>query len=91
MTIASTDILLVKGLGRHKLEELARKAKRLGITPAKYVRQLVEEDLAISEEARTKTFAELMGPGREVDEDEIDRLVESAKTRHHARTTRKKG
>src|SRR5438270_3262295 len=36
----------------------AQKASRLGITPEKYVKQLVEENLAVSEEARTKTFAQ---------------------------------
>ncbi|HEY4329774.1 MAG TPA: hypothetical protein VGN88_08560 [Phycisphaerae bacterium] len=90
MTLAVTDSLQVKGLGRHKMEVLARKAKRLGVTPGKYVKMLVEEDLAISEEARTKTFAEIMGPGREVDEEEVDRLVERAKARHHEKMTRKR-
>ncbi len=89
MTMAPSTLQL-KGLGRHKLDELTRKARRLGLTPEKYLRRLVEEDLAISHEARTKTFAEIMGPGGEVDEEEVDRLVEKAKARHHERTGRRR-
>ena len=86
----SADTLQLKGLGRQKLGELSRKAKRLGLTPEKYLKRLVEEDLAISHEARTKTFAQIMGPGEDVDEQELDRLVESAKARHHEKTTKKR-
>ena len=89
MTIAA-DIIQVKGLGRHKIDKLAQKAKRLGMTPERYIKQLVEEDLAISDEARTKSFAEIMGPGKDIDEDEIDSLVEKAKTQNHIKTARKK-
>ena len=90
MTIAA-DTIQIKGLGRRKIDALARKAKDRGMSPAVYVKKLVEEDLAISEAARTKTFAEIMGPGKEVDEDEVDRLVEQAKVRHHEKMGRKKG
>jgi len=90
MAAATAHSLEVKGLGRCKLDELARKARRLGLTPEKYVKRLVEEDLAISHEARTKTFAEIMGPGQEVDEEELDRLVERAKTRHHERASKRR-
>jgi hypothetical protein len=85
MATATAKPLQVNGLGRHKLDELTQKARRLGLTPEKYVKRLVEEDLAVSHEARTKTFAQIMGTSQETDEEELDRLVERAKTRHHER------
>jgi hypothetical protein len=49
------------------------------MTPQRYLRHLVEEDLAVSERARSSTFKELLGPGEPADEAEIDRLVEEAR------------
>ena len=72
------------------MSKLASKAKRLGMTPQRYVRELVEKDLALDRKARATTLAELVGPGRDVDEAELDRLVEAARTRHHRRSTRKR-
>ncbi len=69
-------------LGKQKLAELTNKAKSLGMTPQRYVQELIEQDLALDRKARTTTFAELMGPGREVDEEELDRLVKEARRRH---------
>ena len=92
MTAAPHTIQL-RGLGQRKMGELSRKAKRLGMTPEKYLKRLVEEDLAISHEARTKTFAQIMGGSRnlgEEEEEEIDRLVERAKTQYHERKSKKR-
>ena len=37
----------------------------------------------------SETFlAEILGPGREIDEQELDRVVEAARNRYHARTTK---
>jgi hypothetical protein len=74
-------------LGKRKLAELTSRARSLGLTPEGYVRLLIEEDLALEQKARTTTFAKLMGPGRDVDEAELDRLVDGARTRHHQRRT----
>ena len=90
MTIAARETIQLKGLAREKLDALKRKAKHMGMSPASYVKWLVEKDVAISEEARTRTFAEIMGPGRVMDEDELDALVEKAKAEHHARVSKKK-
>jgi len=43
----------------------------------------------IALEAQTKSFADIAGPGLEVDGAELDRLVEDAKTRHYLRKRRK--
>ncbi len=59
------------------------------MTPQRYVQLLIEEDLALDRKARTTPFAALMGPGRAVDEEKLDRLVDAARTRHHRRTRRR--
>jgi ABC-type uncharacterized transport system ATPase subunit len=84
-----TSTLQVKGLAKRQIAQIVRRASRLGLTPERYLKHLVEEDLAISREAKTTTFGQLMGAGRQVDEREIDRLVEAAKTKHHRRVARK--
>jgi hypothetical protein len=65
------------------------RAKRLGMTPQRYLKHLVEEDLAVSARAKSTRFEQLLGPGQAVDEAEIDKLVEGAKTRYHQRKSRK--
>jgi hypothetical protein len=57
------------------------------MTSKRNVHKSIEEDLALDRKARTTSFAELMGPGREVDEEELDRLVNEARRRHHRRTS----
>ena len=72
------------------MSELTDKAKRLGVTPERYVRDLLREDLELDRKARTTPLAELIGPGRDINEPELDRLVEAARTRHHRRVSEKK-
>lgn len=77
-------------LGKQKLAQLTRKAQSLGLSPQRYVELLIEQDLELDRKAQTTTFAELMGPGREVDDLELDRLVDQARTRHHRRRNGKR-
>jgi hypothetical protein len=44
--------------GKQKMAALAAKAKRLGLSPASYVKQLVEEDLTIESDAQSMTLAQ---------------------------------
>jgi hypothetical protein len=85
----AASALEIKGLGSKTFSELANKAKKLGMTPARYVRELVEQDLALDRKAKSTKLSELMGPGRNIDEAELDELVEAARTRYHRRTARK--
>jgi hypothetical protein len=78
--------LPIKGLGKQKAAAVIARAKRLGMAPQRYLRHLVEEDLAVSERARSSSFKELLGPGEPADEGEVDRLVEDAKTRYRRRS-----
>lgn len=79
------DTFQVRGLGKQKLAAAVERAKRLGMTPQRYLRHLVEEDLAVSERARSSSFEELLGTGQAVDEDEVDHVVEVARARYHQR------
>lgn len=90
MATQQAAALHVKGLGKLKMAAVVKRAKGLGMSPQQYLKHLVEEDLAISQRAKISSFEELLGPGRETDESEIDRLVDQARTAHH-REKRRKG
>ncbi len=79
----TTPTLRVPRLGKEKMAQLSSKARRLGISPERYVQLLIEEDLELDRRAKTTRFAELMGPGRELDERVLDRVVDGARMRHH--------
>ncbi|HTW95961.1 MAG TPA: hypothetical protein VMD30_14255 [Tepidisphaeraceae bacterium] len=83
MATHQSSTLQVKGLGKGKMAAMIARARGLGMTPQSYLKHLVEEDLAISLRARTSTFEQLLGPGRQSDEDQIDRVVEKARNAHH--------
>ena len=93
--MAVTATLQVRGLGKRKLTALTEKAKRLGTTPERYVKRLVEEDLELDKHAANTTFEELLAPVRAqfkesgMTEEDLDRLVNDARTRHHQRVSRK--
>src|ERR1051326_2713468 len=85
-SMPGSNTLQLPRLGKQKMAELKTKAKSFGLTPQRYVQLLIEQDLALDRKARSTTFAELMGPRREVDEAELDRLVDQARTRHHRKS-----
>jgi superfamily I DNA/RNA helicase len=87
MSTISTS-LQVRGLGKQKMAALVARARRLGMSPQRYLKHLLEEDLAVSQRAKSSSFEEILGAGREVDEREIDQLVEEAKARHHRKLPR---
>ncbi|MDB5353945.1 MAG: hypothetical protein JWN24_398 [Phycisphaerales bacterium] len=77
--------LEIGGLGKQKMMALAAKAKRLRLTPASYVKQLVEEDLAIDSDAQSMTLAQIMAPVRKqfresaMTDEELDTIVDAAR------------
>ncbi len=83
-------VLQIRGLGKQKMVAVVERARHLGLTPQAYLKHLVEEDLAVSERAKSTSFNRLLGPGREVDENELDRLIEDARVAYH-REKRRKG
>jgi predicted urease superfamily metal-dependent hydrolase len=72
----------LRGFGKRKMAAIVERAKRLGMTPQRYIKHLVEEDLAVCQRAKTSTFESLLGPGSDEDEAEIDRHVEAARVRY---------
>lgn len=93
-TAAST--LEISGLERAKLAKLRQHAKALGITAERYAKQLIEDGLSLKQRARSKTFDEMLAPVRagfrksRMREEELDKLVDQARTRHHKRVSRKR-
>lgn len=83
-----TTKIQISGLGSKAMAELANKAERLGMTPERYIRELVRADLALDRAAQNTSLTDLMGMGRKVDEAELDRLVDAARTRHHRKSAR---
>ena len=77
------------GFDKQRKAQVAARARQLGLTTDDYIKRLVEEDLAISHEAKTTTFAQLLGPGRDVDEREVDRIVDAAKARYRRRASKR--
>jgi len=48
-------------------------------------KSIVKKGITISRAAREKTFEEMLGPGREVDEAELDKIVDKARPAHTAK------
>jgi hypothetical protein len=75
---------------------LKARAEQAGLTPERYVKHLVDEDLALEQTAQTTSFEELLAPVREqfrqsgMTGDELDALIERAKTRYRERARRSK-
>ena len=81
--MATTEMIVqLSGLGKQKIAALSRKAKRLGVSPDVYVTNLVEEDLALDRTVKNTTIREIMGPGRDIDETELDAFVEKVDREH---------
>jgi hypothetical protein len=56
--------LTVSGLPRAQAGALRKKAKRLGMTPEAYVKELIAEDIELDVIASTQSFAKLAAPFR---------------------------
>lgn len=82
----SPSPLRIVGLDAKRKAELAAHAKRLGLSPQRYVKQLIEDGLAMEREARERTFDDILTPLRKaagMDEvPDLDDLVDRARTRH---------
>jgi ABC-type uncharacterized transport system ATPase subunit len=73
-------------LAKSDATKIAREAKRQGVSPQRYVKQLIKSNLEITRIARTQTFAQIVPTESVADESEIDRLVETVKARLYKRT-----
>jgi len=90
---ATATFLRVDDLPARKMSALKRKARRVGLTPAKYLRQWIEDDLALDRKAQTTSFEELAKPFQKafegVPEEELDRLVDEARGKHRSDSSRR--
>ena len=87
MGSTSPATLQLPALSKQSLAQLVATAKQMGVDPEDYAKRLVEDGLALQREAEELSFAEMMGPVRKmagsVDDEEIVKLVEKARTVHH--------
>ena len=81
----ATATLRIGKLPAARLSAVKRRAQDLGLTQAEYLRQLIEDDLAISAKAKSTSLDELAAPFQEalagVSEKELDRRVKAARAR----------
>jgi hypothetical protein len=93
---STPSTIRVKGLAPRELAALRKQAKALGISTEAYAKDLIETGVSLVQLARGKTLDELYAPiqarfsRNEVTADELDGLVDAARTRHHRRTSRKR-
>jgi hypothetical protein len=91
--MASTPLRLPP-LRKKSMAQLVAKAKDLGLPPADYARQLIEDGLALQREAESMSIAQIMAPVRKaagaVSDAEIVCLVDKARNTHHRKPARGK-
>lgn len=84
----ATTTLHTGKLPAGQLSAAKRRAQDLGLTPAEYLQQLIEDDLAVSAKAKSTSLEELAAPFREalagVSEEELDRRVKAARARRRS-------
>ena len=76
------------------MAQLVARAKKRGVRPADYARELVEDGLALRREAESMTIGQIMKPVRKaagaIDEAELVGIVEQARSDHHRSASRGK-
>ena len=92
---SSPATIRVSGLRKGHLATLRAQAKALGMSPEGYARHLIEQGISLERKARTTSFDELFSPAQTrfrrsgMTEEELDALVDAARSRHHRRTNGK--
>ena len=87
MASAPHATLQLPPLAKQSMAQLLAEAKRIGVPPEDYAKRLIEDGLALQLEAEETSFAQIMEPVRKaagkVDDAEIVKLVEKARTSRH--------
>jgi hypothetical protein len=77
--------LRISDLPKRQASALKRKAERMGISAGDYVKQLIEDDLALDQKAQSTPLEELAAPFRKAlkgaSEEEIAWIVAKARSR----------
>jgi hypothetical protein len=93
--VAPLKSIEISGLEKGELAALRRVARKLGLSPETYARQLVKDGLALEQRARTTSFDKLYADvqarfdAARVNEKQLDHLVDQARSRHHRLMTRR--
>ena len=90
----STMTVHLNDLPKTRVTAIKRRAKELGVSPSTYVRKLIDDAIEYDDIVRHSTIAELSAPLGEalagVPEEELDRRVDAARTRHYQRNLKRK-
>jgi len=77
--------LRIGDLSKRQASALKRKAERMGLSAVDYVKQLIEDDLALDQKARSLSLEELAAPFRKAlkgaSEEQIAEIVAKARSR----------
>lgn len=88
----TSAVLQERDLSSRDLSAIRVKSRKLGLTVVQYLKQLIEDDLALEQEAQSKPLDELAAPFRKafagLDEQRLDQIV--ARARGQARRVRAK-
>ncbi len=60
MTVSHAKSMTI-GLAKSQVDRIEREAKRQGLTPQRYVKQLIESNLEVARIARMRTFCAAHG------------------------------
>jgi len=75
----------ISDLSKRQASALKRKAERMGVSAGAYVKQLIEDDLALDQKAKSTSLEELAAPFRTAlkgaSEEEIAEIVAIARSR----------
>ncbi len=81
--MSSPAIAIINELPRRQAAAFKRKVKRLGVTPEEYLKQLIEDDLALDAAAERTPLHEPAAPFRKAlagaSDAEIDRIVKKVR------------
>jgi len=77
--------LRISDLSKRQLSALRRKAEQTGLSAHEYVKQLIEDDLALDQKARSMSLEVLAAPFRNAlkgaSEEELSQIVAKARSR----------
>jgi hypothetical protein len=92
--MSTVTVFRVGDLRPRQVSAIKRKAERLGVSPASYVKQLIEDDLEMDRIARNSSLDELAKPFqaalKDISEEELDRRVKAARTQYRQRSTNRR-
>lgn len=93
---SASSTIRVSGLGRRIIATLKSQAKAEGLSVEGYVKELIESEMSVTEMARRKTIDDVFAPAQRrfresgMSEEELDRLVDAARTYHHKQVAERK-